>query len=97
FEHYHATFYKHVEALSVTPFAPGAISRGLTALLVSCLRHQGTEFNKNESAQRLDRGHPAVQAAVDLIARRAHLIGNGPAVEQQVRAGQGHRLRPWRA
>ena len=24
FEHYHATFYKHVEALSVTPFALGA-------------------------------------------------------------------------
>jgi hypothetical protein len=39
FEHYHATFYKHVEALSVTPFAPGAISRVLTALLVSCIRH----------------------------------------------------------
>ncbi len=33
FEHYHATFYKHVEALSVTPFSPGAISRALTALL----------------------------------------------------------------
>ncbi len=32
FEHYHATFYNHVEALSVTPFASGALSRGLTAL-----------------------------------------------------------------
>ena len=31
FEQYHATFYQHVEALSVTPFALGAISRGLTA------------------------------------------------------------------
>src|SRR5439155_13273577 len=50
FEHYHATFYKHVEALSVTPFAPGAISRGLTALLVSCVRHQGTEFNAHDRA-----------------------------------------------
>src|SRR5262245_20416847 len=97
FEHYHATFYKHVEALSVTPFAPGAISRGLTALLVSCLRHQGTEFNKNESAQRLDRGHPAVQAAVELIARRAHLVGNGAAVEQQVRAELLERLDQWLA
>jgi hypothetical protein len=97
FEHYHATFYKHVEALSVTPFAPGAISRGLTALLVSCLRHQGTEFNKNESAQRLDRQHPSVQAAVELIARRAHLVGNGPAVEQQVRAELQERLDEWLA
>src|SRR5439155_11065350 len=28
FEHYHATFYKHVEAQSVTPFAPRALDRG---------------------------------------------------------------------
>jgi hypothetical protein len=27
FEHYHATFYKHVEPLSVTPFSPGALQR----------------------------------------------------------------------
>jgi hypothetical protein len=97
FEHYHATFYKHVEALSVTPFAPGAISRGLTALLVSCVRHQGTEFNRNESAQRLDRQHPSVQAAVELIARRAHLVGNGAAVEQQVRGELQERLDEWLA
>ena len=38
FENYHATFYQHVEALSVTPFAARAIDRGLTALLVSLLR-----------------------------------------------------------
>jgi superfamily II DNA or RNA helicase len=97
FEHYHATFYKHVEALSVTPFAPGAISRGLTALLVSCVRHQGTEFNSNDRAQRLDRQHPCVQAAIDLIARRAHLVGNGAAVEQQVRAELHERLDAWLA
>src|SRR5207253_2964204 len=35
FEHYHSTFYKHVESLSVTPFAPGALTRGLAGLLVS--------------------------------------------------------------
>src|SRR5262252_110857 len=97
FEHYHATFYKHVEALSVTPFAPGAISRGLTALLVSCVRQQGTEFNGNDRAQRLDRQHPCVQAAVELIARRAHLVGSVAAVEQQVRAELQERLDAWLA
>ena len=35
FEHDHSTFYKHVEALSVTPFSAGATARGLAALLVS--------------------------------------------------------------
>ena len=58
FQHYHATFYKHVEALSVTPFALGAISRGLTALLVSCVRLSGTEFNANKKAGRIDRKVP---------------------------------------
>ena len=37
FEQYHATFYKHVEALSVTPFSPGSLSRGLAALLVGSI------------------------------------------------------------
>lgn len=76
FEHYHATFYKHVEALSVTPFALGALSRGLTALLVSCVRLQGTEFNKNNRARRIDRNHPYVQEAIKTILHRAELVGN---------------------
>ena len=42
FEHYHATFYKHVEPLSVTPFSPGALQRGLAGLLVSMVRLRGT-------------------------------------------------------
>src|SRR5262249_45435328 len=76
FEHYHATFYKHVEALSVTPFAQGSLSRGLTALLVSCIRLQGTEFNANKQASRIERNHPYVQQAIKLIVDRARLIGN---------------------
>jgi hypothetical protein len=38
FEHYHATFYQHVEALSVTPFSPTALDRGIDGLLVSAAR-----------------------------------------------------------
>ena len=47
FEHYHATFYQHVEALSVTPFAARALDRGLTALLVALVRLTDDEFNAN--------------------------------------------------
>ena len=71
FEHYHTTFYKHVEALSVTPFAPRAIDRGLAALFVSLVRLQGTELNQNEKAGRIDRNHPYIQAAIDTIVTRA--------------------------
>jgi hypothetical protein len=79
FEHYHATFYNHVEALSVTPFASGALSRGLTALLVSCVRLEGTEFNANKRASRIDRNHPYVKQAVQSIVRRAELVGSTDA------------------
>ncbi len=39
FEHDHATFYKQVEPLSVTPFAERALDRGLTAVVVAIVRH----------------------------------------------------------
>jgi len=54
FEHYHATFYKHVEAQSVTPFAPRALDRGLTGTLVSLLRLGHTPLNPNLGAMELD-------------------------------------------
>ncbi len=76
FEHYHATFCNHFEALSVTPFASGALSRGLTALLVSCVRLQGTEFNANQRVSRIDRNHPYVKEAIQSIVRRAELVGS---------------------
>jgi hypothetical protein len=54
FEHYHATFYKHVEAQSVTPFAPRALDRGLTGAMVGWVRQARTEYNPNLGAMALD-------------------------------------------
>lgn len=76
FEHYHATFYKHVEPLSVTPFSPGALQRGLSGLLVSLVRLHSAEFNSNEAASRITTGNPYVHDAIETIARRAELIGD---------------------
>ncbi|NJO59285.1 MAG: helicase [Richelia sp. RM2_1_2] len=76
FQHYHATFYQHVEALSLTPFAPRAIDRGLAALLVSLIRLAGNEFNGNEQPGRIERNHPYIKAAVDTICKRAGLIAD---------------------
>ena len=63
FEHYHATFYKHVEALSVTPFSAGAIDRGLAALLVSLVRLPGIEFNPNDKAMLNGDRHEAIRTS----------------------------------
>jgi hypothetical protein len=71
FEHYHATFYRHVEALSVTPFAARAIDRGLAAVLASLIRLPAPEYNDNDAAGRVDRAHAIVQAAIAGIASRA--------------------------
>ena len=53
FEHYHATFYKHVEAQSVTPFAARALDRGLTGTMVSLLRLSDDALNPNLGAGQL--------------------------------------------
>ena len=77
FAQYHATFYQQVEALSVTPFSPGATQRGLSALLVSLVRLQGMEFNANEGAGLVTGDHAYVGEALARIGERAGLIGDG--------------------
>lgn len=95
FEHYHATFYKHVEALSVTPFAPRALDRGLSALLVSLIRLGGEDFNANGAAASLRREHPVVKAAVKAISRRAELVTEEQPRRDEVRRMLESRLDLW--
>ena len=84
FEHYHSTFYQHVEALSVTPFSEGATYRGLAALLVAMVRLRSGDFNANETAMRLatDKDHPFVKEAVEWIVERARLVGDDEIAEK---------------
>lgn len=80
FEHYHATFYKHVEAQSVTPFAPRALDRGLTGTMVSMLRLGHEELNHNQGAQRLDNTtKSSVEETRQLISDRAWKVKNRAA------------------
>jgi hypothetical protein len=98
FEHYHATFYNHVEALSVTPFSPGALSRGLAALLVSCLRLENGEFNPNDAAMKMasKATDAEVRQAIEDIARRAELVGpDGKRLADLVRAELKEKLDYW--
>ncbi len=50
FEHYHATFYQHVEAQSVTPFSPRAMDRGLTGAMLAVMRNRFEPFSPNSGA-----------------------------------------------
>ena len=72
FEHYHATFYKHVEAQSATPFAARALDRGLTGAMVSLLRLENDSMNSNTGAQYLDSsGHEVAQRIRNVLSERA--------------------------
>lgn len=71
FEHYHATFYQHVEALSVTPFAPRALDRALAAVLISMMRLEEFRLNSDESAGKLRSNDALLEKTITQILKRA--------------------------
>jgi hypothetical protein len=73
FERYHAVFYRYVEALSVTPFAPRSLSRGLTGVLASLIRLDDLDFNPNPAAQAVN-GAGQFAELTDVVATRAQNV-----------------------
>ncbi len=96
FEHYHATFYRHVEANSVTPFSPRALDRGLAGVLVSLVRHGAMKNSENAAAQKISDRDPAVRRAIERIARRAGVVEGEAQVEATVQARLESLLHRWR-
>ncbi len=95
FHHYHACFYRHVESLSVTPFAERAIDRGLAALLVSGGRMTTTTLNPNTSAATIDRHIRDLSATKATIGRRAdNLVGT--SLGREILASLDNLLDHWR-
>lgn len=94
FEHYHATFYQHVEALSVTPFAPRALDRGLSGILVSLIRLASAELNENSRAGDVTSGHALLSEAVNAILSRARRV-EGDGVEAEIRNMLDRRENQW--
>jgi hypothetical protein len=74
FEHYHATFYQQVEALSVTPFSPRSLGRGLSGVYVSQVRLLSAEFNRNEAAGQLTVPNALLEEVERDISQRAGLV-----------------------
>jgi hypothetical protein len=97
FEHYHATFYSHVEALSVTPFAARALDRALSALLVALVRLPGGAYNENSRAGAMKRDHAYVERAIHAIAARAASVAVDKDLGVRVKAELEQRLDIWLA
>jgi len=96
FEHYHATFYKHVEAQSVTPFSPRALDRGLTGTMVGLARLGARSLNSNLGAEQLDStGRPEVEATRRVISDRAWLVTDRKSVRDLAESMVSERFDRW--
>ena len=96
FEHYHATFYKHVEAQSVTPFASRALDRGLTGAMISMLRLGHDKFSPNLGALELkDSNTPESQSVKKQIASRAWNVELKPVVKENAENMIAARIDRW--
>lgn len=96
FEHYHATFYKHVEAQSVTPFSPRAIDRGLTGTMLSIMRLENEPFNPNTGAMSMDKVEkPEAKTAMDILTKRAWSVTDRSDIEALAKLELKARIDEW--
>lgn len=71
FNVYHRTFYRSVEATSVTPFSPRALDRALAAALVGLCRHSISGLTLSKHAASVQSHHTALDELVKIFGRRA--------------------------
>ena len=95
FMNFHATMYRHVEALSVTPFAARAIDRGLMGLVVALARNIEGALNPNKGAGRFDRNGLTADHVLGEIKRRAKMVDSDNSTVQRVADQTEHKLDIW--
>jgi hypothetical protein len=85
FAYYHATLYKQVEALSVTPYARRALDRGFAATFVAAVRQLKEEYSGNRDAQDVPLGGELVQLVIERLVARERLVAGTDHVEQKAK------------
>lgn len=95
FEHYHETFYKHVEALSVTPFSARALDRGLSGVMVGLMRLWDAHLNANLNAGQVADTDPVWSSVVDLLAARGGNATQDAGVSARIRDMFDRRRDEW--
>lgn len=85
FHHFHDTFYRHVEATSVTPFSERARDRALPAVLVAYNRLAHPNWSKESGAAAFDPDDPYVQGFSNfLIARARRVTRHGDDIAEEL-------------
>lgn len=96
FEHYHATFYQHVEAQSVTPFSPRAMDRGLTGTMLAVMRNRFEPFSPNSGAGALNSpSRPEMVSTVDSVTERTWEVTEDAAKKSLANAELKSRADEW--
>lgn len=97
FEAYHETFYRSVEAASVTPFSPRALDRGIAEVTVALARQGHAELTRSDAALRVKDERFKLDDVVNLFGERAEKISKGESDELrgQVRARVADLLDDW--
>jgi hypothetical protein len=90
FAAYHETFYRSVEATSVTPFSPRALDRGLAASLVALSRLGLDVMTPPKGAMEILNTRNALSSAVDRFGERAF---NHAKLDSNVRTRLRQRVR----
>ena len=88
FAAYHESFYRHVEATSVTPFSPRAMDRALAGTLVALARQGNPAMTPPLGAQEILAQRSQLEFAVDVLAARAenHCKFDDPEEADKLRA-----------
>lgn len=95
FEHYHETFYKHVEALSVTPFSARALDRGLTGVMVALMRLLDDHLNANLKAGEVADTDLLWAKVFDVLSKRGENATHDPAVASRIKEMLDRRRDEW--
>lgn len=99
FRYYHETFYKQVEALSVTPFSPTSLERGIDGLLVSAVRvvqaSRTDGLSPEKQAGKIESEYSAVTALVERLNARILAASPDEGRAKEARDNFKNRVDKW--
>lgn len=99
FRHYHETFYAQVEALSVTPYSPTSLARGIDGLLVSAARvlqaAVSDGLSPEREAWRINDQHNAVEVIMERLKKRVAVAALDDAASTRANDLLINRLDRW--
>jgi hypothetical protein len=99
FRHYHETFYSQVEALSVTPYSPTSLDRGMSGLLTSAVRVKQASvvdgLSPERAAWRIEQQLEAVRGVAKQLEARIAAAAQSEDATQRAASSIANRIERW--